>query len=104
LGSGDARAAAVGAASRGLGRTLPVLPGSSCEATVCAVDWNMSPSRVEVSQPLSHNRHATVATTTRRARAFMHVPPAAEHRITRPEAKAGDAVAVTSIGRLGDDG
>src|SRR5262249_13833944 len=77
LGSDDGGAAAADVASRGFGGRLPVIAGSSWDAPgVAAVfDWNMSPSLVELSQPLSHNRHATVATTTRRARALMDMVP-----------------------------
>src|SRR5260370_23388655 len=62
-----------GGSSSGTGGKLPVvsvLLASVLLASILAVsvlDWNRSPSLVEVSQLLSHSRHATVATTTRPA-------------------------------------
>src|SRR4029077_5308548 len=93
--------------SRGFGGRLPVIAGSSwappCVAAV--FDWNMSPSLVDDSQPLSHNRHATVATTTRRACALMGGVPRRPASDRAPAAKPRNAAAVTPTGaaRLGDD-
>lgn len=71
-------AVAAGGASLADGRTLPVEAGSYSAVVACGVsgfDWNRSPSLVEVSQPLSHNRHATVATMTRPAVAPIGASP-----------------------------
>src|SRR5262249_2383830 len=59
---------------------------------VSVFDCNRSPSLVDVSQPFSHNRHATVATTTRPALAPIGAPPRPASRRSQPaEANAHDA-------------
>src|SRR5262245_45556037 len=66
---------------------LPVVGGSSAdtlgkgcggpwiEVVSPLPPWNRSPSLVEVSQPLSHSRHAAVATRTRPALAPIAALP-----------------------------
>ena len=61
------------------GGTVPVAAGSPSPAGAGNVDcvvsdfWNRSPSLVDVSQPLSHNRHAAVARRIRPALAPISV-------------------------------
>src|SRR5262249_37483637 len=89
-------------------RTLPVVGGSSCEASPCVAagfDWNRSPSLVEVSQPLNQNRQLTVAASTRTALARIFLcPPTAEHPIAPLEGKAPEATPATGHATLSPDG
>src|SRR5262249_797592 len=106
--SGKAFAAAAAGGARGGGLTLPGVAGSSWTAApVSAFDWNRSPSLVELSQPVSHNRHGTVPRGTRAAFAPIDGvprrpsiglrPPRRKHTTLRPSQQTGDF-------KLGDDG
>src|SRR5262249_57540516 len=97
-----------GGGRRGGGRTLPVVIGSSwVAAPVSAVDWNRSPSRVELSQPLSHRRYAAVASRTRVALAPIGVfprRPGIGSRSSRRKHATRRASPQTSSAKLGDEG
>src|SRR5262249_57956888 len=104
---------ASGCGTSGGGGKPPVGVGSA-SATAPWVgsgfDWNKSPSLVEVSQPLSHNRHASVARRCRTALAPINAtpgdqalgfsPPGREHARDAPVRRQLQ----TGRPRLGDDG
>ena len=92
---GFSPAARFAPASRPPGCTVPVELGSSSDGAPAAeasglddapwgasgFAWNMSPSLVELSQPLSQSRHSAIATTVRPRLAPMARSPAARRRL-----------------------
>jgi hypothetical protein len=68
-------------------------------------DWNRSPSLVELSQPLSQNRHTAIATKTRPALAPIGAFPRRQASASaRPRRKRATLRCETGAAKLADDG